>query len=88
MFRTLSLEDQLEAEPLNTNEQLLTFEIRSKSIDWSNYVKPLHSRSPAVYLQRQHGLISNYREPIGDHNRRELLVCHDMMGNYLEDRQV
>ena len=82
----ISIAAELEAEPINSNQQLLAFEVRSKHIQWSKYVKPLHSRSPAVYLQRQHGLISNYREPIGDHNRREVLVCHDMMGGYLEDR--
>lgn len=82
----VSLEDKLEAEALHSNEQLLEFNVRSKDINWHDYVVPKKPRAAPVYLQRQFNLISNYREPIGNHNRRKVLLCHDMMGNYLEDR--
>lgn len=83
----LSLQDQLEAEALHNNEQLLNFKVRSKHIDWHMYVKPLRPRNAKpIYLKKQFNLLSNYCEQIDDSNRRELLLCHDMMGNYLEDR--
>uniref|UniRef100_A0A1A9UDY2 Cytosolic endo-beta-N-acetylglucosaminidase TIM barrel domain-containing protein n=1 Tax=Glossina austeni TaxID=7395 RepID=A0A1A9UDY2_GLOAU len=83
----LSLQDQLEAEALHNNEQLLNFKVRSKHIDWHMYVKPLRPRyAKPIYLKKQFNLLSNYCEQIDDNNRRELLLCHDMMGNYLEDR--
>ncbi|XP_020808606.1 cytosolic endo-beta-N-acetylglucosaminidase isoform X2 [Drosophila serrata] len=83
-----SLEAQLEAEAINDNRQLLEFRVRSRNIDWSRFVQPLDTsvRSGAVYLGHQVDLLYSTRRPVTDENRRELLVCHDMMGNYLEDR--
>ncbi|KAH8416583.1 hypothetical protein KR222_010236, partial [Zaprionus bogoriensis] len=79
---------QLEAEPLRSNEQLLAFQVRSRDIDWQRYVQPLDVavRGEAVYLDRQADFVSGHRRTQNDANRRELLVCHDMMGNYLADR--
>ncbi|XP_017872406.1 PREDICTED: cytosolic endo-beta-N-acetylglucosaminidase [Drosophila arizonae] len=79
---------KLEAEPIRDNRQLLEFQVRSRDIDWKLYVRPLDTqvRGEAVYLDRQSDLLSNHRRTVSRSGRRELLVCHDMMGNYLTDR--
>ncbi|XP_064537007.1 cytosolic endo-beta-N-acetylglucosaminidase [Drosophila montana] len=79
---------QLEAEPILDNVQLLGFLVRSRDIDWKSYVQPLDTevRGDAVYLERQSDFLSNHRRTLNNNSRRELLVCHDMMGNYLNDR--
>ncbi|SPP77983.1 cytosolic endo-beta-N-acetylglucosaminidase isoform X1 [Drosophila guanche] len=79
---------QLEAEAVLDNRQLLAFQVRSRDIDWRRYVQPLDTRvrSGGVYLDKQADLVNNHRRAVNEQNKRELLVCHDMMGNYLEDR--
>ncbi|KMZ10333.1 cytosolic endo-beta-N-acetylglucosaminidase [Drosophila simulans] len=79
---------QLEAEPIKDNRQLLEFRVRSRDIDWRRYVLPLDTsvRTTPVYLDRQADFVGSPRRQVTEDNRRELLVCHDMMGNYLEDR--
>ncbi|KAH8412630.1 hypothetical protein KR009_003908, partial [Drosophila setifemur] len=79
---------KLEAEAIKTNRQLLEFQVRSKDINWCQFIQPLDAsvRSEAVYLDDEVDTISGQRRPVTEENRRELLVCHDMMGNYLEDR--
>ncbi|KAL7744498.1 hypothetical protein ACLKA6_001866 [Drosophila palustris] len=79
---------QLEAEPLRDNAQLWSLQVRSRDIDWRRYVRPLDTevRGDPVYLDRQSDFMSSHRRDVNANNRRELLVCHDMMGNYLADR--
>ncbi|KAM8721731.1 hypothetical protein ACLKA7_007580 [Drosophila subpalustris] len=79
---------QLEAEPLRDNAQLWSLQVRSHDIDWRRYVRPLDTevRGDPVYLDRQSDFMSSHRRDVNANNRRELLVCHDMMGNYLADR--
>lgn len=85
---TNAIAAKLEAEPILNNRQLLGFQVRSHDIDWKLFVRPLDAqvRGEPVYLDRQSDFLSNYRRTVNRNNRRELLVCHDMMGNYLADR--
>lgn len=85
---TAQLTAQLEAEPVRNNEQLWHMQVRSRDIDWSRYVRPLDTgvRGRAVYLDTQVYYMNDHRRPQTMQNRRELLICHDMMGNYLADR--
>ncbi|XP_055842844.1 cytosolic endo-beta-N-acetylglucosaminidase [Episyrphus balteatus] len=78
--------DKLEARPIVTNKQLWEFDIRSKDIDWRNLVVPLAPRQNAVYLGSLFPYLSSSRDTVNEENKKEVLVCHDMMGNYLEDR--
>lgn len=88
MFKFLdeTLEGQLEAEAIHNNQQLLDFQVRSKTINWKEFVEPIRERGTAIYLSQQFNLMTNHRETVHDGNRRELLICHDMMGNYLDDK--
>lgn len=88
LYISPALAAQLEAEPIKDNRQLLEFRVRSRNIDWREYVLPLDTsvRTTPVYLDRQADFVGSTRRQVTEDNRRELLVCHDMMGNYLEDR--
>lgn len=82
---TAELADELEAEPVKSNEQLWTFQVRSKNVDWTRFVCALDTgvRGEAVYLDKQTDFVSAHRRRDA---KREVLICHDMMGNYLADR--
>lgn len=85
---TAQIAAQLEAEPVRNNEQLWSMLVRSRDIDWSRYVRSLDTgvRGKAIYLDRQADFVSAHRRPQTVQDKRELLICHDMMGNYLADR--
>lgn len=78
----------LEAHPIHTNHDLITLNIRSHNIKWKNLITPLQPRDlkNCHYLGKNFHLLESTIEDINETNRREVFICHDMMGNYLEDR--
>lgn len=87
-----SFSDQIVCEPLKNNFELFSFAVHS--VSWRNLVKPLKERAPFRALQTHFGLLNvtrpcSIQEQIQkDKERRKVLVCHDLMGNYASDAAV
>lgn len=81
-----------ECQPLTSNAQLFAFDV--SDVPWRNLVKPLKERAPFRALNTNFGLLSFTKpSPIQeqfhkDEERRKVLVCHDLMGNYGIDAAV
>lgn len=84
--------DQVLCQPLRSNSELFAFE--AHSVPWRNLVKPLKERAAFRELSTNYGLLS-FTKPSAiqeqikqDKERRKVLVCHDLMGNYKSDAAV
>lgn len=80
----------MECSPLVNNEELFNFE--DSSIKWSSLVGPLKPRAKFRALGNNYGVLSFVKpvhirdQVIPEEKRRKVLVCHDLMGNYRNDR--
>lgn len=88
----LNFSGQIQCQPLTSNAQLFTFDV--SDVPWRNLVKPLKERARFRELGTNFGLLSfarprSIQEQIKqDKDRRKVLVCHDLMGNYGSDAAV
>lgn len=82
-----SIFENMECNPLNNNTELLNFISSGKK--WEILINPIVPRcSPRILGKYWYMLDSaNDVELVNtDENRAQVLVCHDLMGNYRNDR--
>lgn len=85
--------DNVLCEPLKNNAELFEFSVNSVAA-WKDLVKPLKERAAFRALDDHFSLLSFampttiQEQRVKDEDRRKVLVCHDLMGNYKHDSNV
>lgn len=84
-----TMEVPKECMPLNSNKELFEF----KDVFWRDMVNPLEERAAPRFLGEDFGVISFGERALASiseesRNRRKVLICHDMMNNYRNDRFI
>lgn len=75
----------MECLPMHSNRELINF--IDKPFTWENWVTPLTPRSSPRYLETSYGFLDEGPTKLDENIEvGKVLVCHDMMGNYRNDR--
>lgn len=70
--------------PLRSNEELLSF--HRLPIIWKHLVVPIVPRCKSRKFEEHFDNLNYKGELVDDNGRPEVLVCHDLAGNYRDDR--
>lgn len=82
----VSISVQRAAHPIKTNQDLWEFEVKSHDLFWPRYIKTVQIRGQTKFLGSEYDSLGAVDTSDPAVPKRQVLVCHDMMGNYREDR--